>query len=88
MIHRILTTDLEPKKSTLKLRKPQKMDKNVTFAARPSSCRIRVGTRNFFHAGNFLSKIRGLRNLGRLRFFLIRPCEKFGGELLTHGELS
>jgi len=70
MITRILTQDLESKTSTPNLRKPQKMNTNATSAPRPLPPRIRVGIRNFFHAGNFLSKIRGLRNLSCLRFFL------------------
>ncbi len=67
---RILTAVLESKKYSLNLRKPQKTNTNATFDAQPPPGKIRVGIRNFFHAGNFLSKIRGLRNLGCLRFFL------------------
>jgi len=70
LTRRILTLDLESKTSTSELRKPQNVNNNATLESRPLPSSIRVGIRNFFHAGNFLSKIRGLRNLGRLRFFL------------------
>jgi hypothetical protein len=85
---RILTQDLESKTSTPNLRKPQKTNTNATSAPRPLPKREGVSSRNFFHAGTFLSKVRGLRNLSCLRFFLSVLVKNSGETCPLNGELG